>query len=92
VAREAQVICAAVFYKVLINGIDYGSLATGQSRVIKKSSEIITVEIICTTVMMTNNRVKMKLKVGANPRIDFKVDYGGKIIPTVSGAEVLEKN
>lgn len=92
IARDSQFICMAVTYKVIVNGIDYGNIAVGQSKVIKAFDKIATVEIVCTTIMMTSKKLKMKLKLGNSPRIDFKVEYGGGIVPRVQGAEVLEKS
>lgn len=91
IKRDSQFICMAVQYKVFVNNIDYGKISVGESIVASSSTEIANVEIICTTIMMTNNKLKMKLKLGSNPRINFKVEYGGQIIPNVSGAEILEK-
>lgn len=92
ITRDTQFICMAVQYKVIVNGIDYGNIAVGQSKVIASSKHITTVEIICTTIMMTSNKLKMKLKLEKDPRINFKVQYGGQIIPTVIGAKVIERS
>lgn len=92
IARDSQFVCMAVQYKVFINGIDYGNIGVGKSKVVTLYEQIATVEIICTTVMMTNNKLKMRLKLRKSSRIDFKVENGGQIIPRVQGAEILEEN
>lgn len=90
ITRDSQFVCMAVPYKVLVNGIDYGNISVGQSKVATSSTQIATVEIICTTIMMTSNKLKARLKLGENSRINFKVRNGGGIIPTVQGVEILE--
>lgn len=90
ITRETQFICAACPYKVIVDGVDYGAVGVGQSKVVSSSSEIVTVEILCTMLMMSQHKVKMKLKLGSNPKIVFKLLYGGSIVPSVHGAEILE--
>lgn len=92
ITRDSQLVCMAVQYKVVVNGIDYGKINVGQSKTVPSETPVATVEILCTTVMMANNRIRMKLKLGNNPRINFKVQYGGRIMPVVQGAEILEKS
>jgi hypothetical protein len=81
-----------VGYKLIVNGIDYGNIGAGQTKVVSSSSQIATVDIVCTTILMTNIKTRMRLKLGSNPKITFKLQYGGAIIPTVIGAEILEKS
>ncbi|MCX7773797.1 MAG: hypothetical protein N2376_11870, partial [Clostridia bacterium] len=77
IARETQFVCAACPYKVVVEGVDYGTLNVGQSRVVSSSSQVVTVDIVCTMIMMTQHRVRLKLKLGNSPRVDFKLLYGG---------------
>jgi DNA-directed RNA polymerase subunit RPC12/RpoP len=91
IKRESQFVCMAVSYKVLVNGRDYGNIGQGESIIASLTTDTALVEIHCTTVLMTNNKLTMKLRLENNPRINFKVQYGGQIIPTVLGARVLEK-
>jgi molecular chaperone DnaK (HSP70) len=90
IARESQYICAACSYKVVVNGIDYGKIPVGQTKIVPSTTKIATVEILCTTILMTNHRVRLKLKLGKNPRINFKLQYGGAIEYFIRDAELIE--
>lgn len=92
IKRESQFVCMAVSYKVFVNGVDYGTIAAGETIVASSKIPVVTVEIFCTTIMMTNHRIKMKLRLEKDPLISFKLQYGGQIIPTVTGAKILEQN
>jgi hypothetical protein len=85
-----QFVSSGVFYKVVVNGVDYGNLNIGQSKSIVVTSDIATVEINCTTILLTNNHLHCKVRLGANPCISFKIQYPAEIIPTFTDAEVFE--
>lgn len=91
IKRESQFVCMAVSYKVYVNGVDHGNIAVGETIVASSILPVVTVDIHCTTIMMTNHRIKMKLRLEKDPRITFKVQYGGQILPTVTGAKILEQ-
>lgn len=90
VIREQQVICMANTYQVTINGNQLGNIGIGQTISFNAITEYITVDIICTTIMI-NARLRMKLKLGINPYIRFKVEWPGKIIASVFDAEIIEQ-
>ncbi len=92
IKRESQYICWSISYKVFVNGVDYGKIASGQTIVALSEIPVVTVEIFCTNSMMTKHRIKMKLMLEKDPLISFKLEIGGQIIPTVTGAKILEKN
>jgi hypothetical protein len=91
IKRDMQFVCSAVFFKVVVDGIDYGNINIGQSKQVNVTSQIVFVEIICTTIMLTNYKLRMRLKIGNNPCINFKVQYPAEIIPTIIDAEIMEK-
>lgn len=92
VSRESQFLNAAVYYDVVVDGHNYGNLVIGKSISVPINSPIVTVDILCTTFMMTGHKVKLKLKVGKAPRVNFKTEYGGRIIPSVFGADIMEQH
>lgn len=90
VARDSQFVCAGVLYQVIVDGVNHGTLLIGQSKTVTVSKPVTIVEIVCTTVLMKHNIVKMKLHLVKNPRVNFKVNQNGQIIPAVSGADIIE--
>jgi hypothetical protein len=92
VSRESQFMNAAVYYNVVVDGCNYGNLAIGKSISVPINSQIVTVDILCTTIMMTGHKVRLKLNVGEAPRVNFKTEYGGRIIPSVFGADIIEQH
>jgi molecular chaperone DnaK (HSP70)/predicted nucleic acid-binding Zn ribbon protein len=92
VVRENQLLFVAVFYKVIVNGVDYGDIASGSTMQIKIADPVIVVEIQGDMFTYKNQRVRYKLKVADNPTVSFKLQYPGVIIPSVSGATILEQS
>lgn len=90
VYRESQFQCVANTYKVIVNGAALGNVGAGGTIRANVTSDRATVDIICTTIMISAQR-RLVLKLGANPRISFKVQWPGAIVETVTDAEVLEK-
>ncbi len=91
ITRDTQFVCAGVLYKVVVNGVDYGNIMIGQSKVVPVTTPVATVEILVNMIMMMQHKVRLKLKLGENPRVNFKLQYGGAIEPVVQDAEILEK-
>lgn len=89
ISRDSQFVCAGCTYKIIVNGNDFGNIAPGIVRTVYIATPISDVEIICTTFMMTRHKVRLKLRLGNSPHVRFKLEYGGRIIPFVSGAEIL---
>lgn len=91
VFRESQFVCAACTYNVMVNGNALGRVSGGNSITATVTSDTATVEIFCTTVMMTNHKLRLVLRLGQNPRITFKLQYGGAINATVHDADILQQ-
>lgn len=87
--RASQLVCAACTYKVFVNGQDLGLVGVGKSVSMQVFSDTVTVDICCTTVMMSGHQLHATLKLLQNPRVNFKLEYGGAINATVDGAEIL---
>jgi len=90
ISRDSQFACMACDYKITINGMDYGNIAAGNKKTINVHTPIIEIEIACTTIMMKAQRIRLKLRLGNNPHVQFRLEHGGRIIPTVIGAEILQ--
>lgn len=89
ISRESQFQCLANTYRVVVDGNVIGNVSSGGALHVNVLSDITTVEIICTTIMV-NARVRLRLKLGENPRVSFKVQWPGTIQPAVHNAQILE--
>jgi hypothetical protein len=89
ISRAPQLMGSLCTYKITVNGDDYGSIGVGQSKTINVPWQIADVEIACTTIMMKHQKVRLKIRLGDNPHIRFELEYGGRIVPSVTGAELL---
>lgn len=89
VSRAVQFICAGCTYKVFVNGQNLGHVGVGKSVSMQFFSDAVDVDICCTTVWMSGCQLHLTLKPLQNPRVDFKLEYGGSIHATVGGAEIL---
>lgn len=90
VSREAQFQCAGNTYVVSVNGTSLGKVPAGGGVRTTVASDVATVEIVCTTVMVKARR-RLVLKLGDNPRVSFKTQWPGMILETVHDAQVLER-
>lgn len=90
VSRDFQVWGCANKYKVIINGNFLGNVPVGGELRTTVASAMATVEIICTT-FKSNERRRLILKLGDNPRVAFKIQRAGMIGETVYDAEVVER-
>jgi hypothetical protein len=91
ISRASQFVCAANTYKVIVNGSPLGNIPVGRTIVATVSTDVATVEIICTTIMI-NKKLRMKLHLGANPAVSFSVQWPGDIFASVQDAQILEKS
>ena len=91
ISRASQVVCATNSYMVIVGGLPLGNISAGQTIYAPVGEEIATVEIICTTVMV-NKKLRLKLRLGANPAVSFTVQWPGDILATVQDAQILEQS
>ena len=93
VSREKQFVCAGTSYKVIINGQNLGNIGVGKAKSASIYSEDVSVEIRCTTILMTGIHASFQLKViRNNPGVTFKLRNGGPIDAKVHGAEIISFN
>lgn len=90
VSRDAQFQCVANTYKVVVNGTVLGNVPAGGALRTRVASDIATVEIVCTTVLV-KARKRLVLKLGENPRVAFSVQWPGTILESVHDAQILER-
>lgn len=90
ISRASQFVCALTSYEAYIDGSVLGNIPVGQSIAARVFSDVVKVEIKCTTIMMKRFKVGFLLRLHQNPRVDFKLNYPGTIIYNVSGADILE--
>lgn len=73
-----------------MNGNTLGKVPNGGALRTNVPSDMATVEIICTTIMVNAQR-RLALRLGEKPRVTFKVQWPGTIVETVYDAEVMER-
>ena len=91
ITRESQFQCMANTYKVIVNGNDLGNISAGKTLSTSVMTEQATVEIICTTIMISA-KLRTVLQLGENTKITFKVQWPGSIFASVQGAKILEQS
>ncbi|WRS26136.1 hypothetical protein U6B65_07145 [Oscillospiraceae bacterium MB08-C2-2] len=89
VTRASQFQCVMNTYRVVVDGNLLGNVASGSS-LTSHVSNWATVDIICTTIMVSAKR-RLVLKVGEKPIVSFKVQWPGSILASVQDAEIVEQ-
>lgn len=91
ISRESQFQCMGNTYKVIVNGNDLGNISIGKTISTNLSSENATLEIVSTTIMI-NQKLRLVLQLGENPKVHFKIQWPGSILATVQDANILEQS
>lgn len=90
ITRERQFQCAANTYQVIVNGKAYGTISIGRTISADIDTDIVTLEIISTTIMI-KSKLRLVLRPGKNPKVTFKIQWPGDIIASVLDADILEQ-